>query len=80
MIYSDEHRQHGYAREAIAAIEKYCSEVLSLKQIWATVAADNEPSKRLFEACGYERSGVRKAWIRRGAEYIDEWEYQHLLR
>lgn len=79
LVYAPEHRRMGYAHAAIEAIKRYAVSALGMKQIWATVAADNEASISLFEGCGFERCGVRRAWLRRGAEYVDEYEYQCLL-
>lgn len=76
MVYASEHRRQGYARAAIEAIKEYGREVLGVKQIWATVGEDNAPSKALFENCGFTPSERRRAWIRRGNEFIDELLYQ----
>ncbi len=79
LIYSAEHRRMGYARATIEAIKRYARETLCLKQIWASVAADNEASIALFEGCGFELCSRRKAWLRRAEGYIDQLEYQCLL-
>ena len=79
LIYAQESRRRGYARAALEAVKEYAHEVVGLKQIWATIAADNEASVALFESLGYERCGVRKQWLRRGSEFIDLYEYQLLL-
>lgn len=79
LIYDTTHRRHGYARSAIELIKGYARTTLGLKQIWANVAEDNSASIALFECCGFERCGIRKAWLRHGTEYIDEYEYQCLL-
>ena len=68
MIYAEGDRRKGYAREHLA-----------LHQIWATVAEDNEPSKALFEGCGFVECGRRKEWLRRTDGYADELEYQCIL-
>ena len=80
LIYAVGERRKGYARAAIEAVVKYGREVLGVKQIWASVAEDNSASIALFERCGFERCGLRRAWLRRGEEYINEIEYQHILR
>ena len=80
LIYAVGERRKGYARAAIEAVVKYGHEVLGVKQIWASVAEDNSASIALFERCGFERCGLRRAWLRRGEEYINEIEYQHILR
>ena len=79
LIYDTSHRRHGYAHSAIELIKTYARNTLGLKQIWASVAEDNDASIALFEGCGFERCGHRKAWLRRGTEYVDEVEFQHLL-
>lgn len=79
LIYDTTYRRHGYAHSAITLIKEYAHNTLGLKQIWASVAADNDASIALFESCGFERCGYRRAWQRRGTEYIDEVEFQALL-
>ncbi len=79
LIYSAESRRRGFARSAIEAIKEYGRSVLNVKQIWASVAADNIPSIELFKSCGFEQCARRKAWLRRGEQYIDEIEFQCLL-
>lgn len=79
LIYAPEARRKGYAHSAIEAIKVYARETLCLKQIWASVAEDNTPSIALFEGCGFEPCGRRKAWLRRAEGYIDQLEYQCIL-
>lgn len=79
LIYDTSQRRRGYARSAITLFAEYARDTLGLRQIWASVAADNSASIALFEGCGFERCGYRKAWLRRGKEYIDEVEFQVLL-
>ena len=79
LIYAPEARRKGYARAAIEAVKTYARETLALKQIWASVAADNEASIALFEGCGFELCGRRRAWLRRHDGYTDQLEYQFIL-
>lgn len=79
LIYAPEERRKGYAQAAIEAIRTYCHNTLCLKQIWASIAADNQASISLFEKCGFQRCGTRKAWLRRAEGFIDQYEYQLLL-
>lgn len=79
LIYAPEARRKGYARAAIEAIKEYARNTLALKQIWASVAEDNEASIALFEGCGFELCGRRKAWLRRHDGYLDQLEYQCIL-
>lgn len=79
LVYAPELRRKGYAHAAIEAIKTYARDTLALKQIWASVAADNEASIALFEGCGFEHCGTRRAWLRRHDGYTDQLEYQCLL-
>lgn len=79
LIYSTDDRRKGYARSAIEAIKAYGRNILCINQIWATVAADNEPSIELFRSCGFEQSAHRRAWLRRTNGYVDEIEFQAIL-
>ena len=79
LIYAPEARRKGYARAAIEAVKTYARDTLALRQIWASVAADNEASIALFEGCGFELCGRRRAWLRRHDGYTDQLEYQFIL-
>ena len=79
LVYAPEARRKGYAHAAIEAVKRYARDTLALKQIWASVAEDNDASIALFEGCGFEHCGTRKAWLRRHDGYTDQLEYQCLL-
>lgn len=79
LIYEDDYRRKGYAKEVITEVVKYGRNTLNLKQIWATIAADNIASIALFESCGFTKCAHRKEWLNRGSEFIDELEYQLIL-
>ena len=79
LVYGAENRRHGYARMAIETVKHYGRDALFVRQIWANVAADNEASLALFEACGFEVCGRRREWLRRADGYVDEVELQCLL-
>lgn len=76
LIYAPESRRKGCARAAIEAIKKYARNTLVVKQIWASIAADNRASIALFEGCGFTLCGTRKAWLRTHQGYVDQLEYQ----
>ena len=79
LIYAPEARRKGYAHAAIEAIKEYAHNTLALKQIWASIAADNIPSIALFQGCGFEECGRRRAWLRRHDGFIDQLEFQCML-
>ena len=79
LVYASDNRRCGYAKAAIEAVKRYGEQTLFVRQIWASVAADNDASIALFEACGFERCGVRREWLRRTAGFVDEIEFQYLF-
>lgn len=79
LIYAEEHRRKGYAREVIEQVKDYARNTLDLKQIWANIDEDNPASIALFESCGFVLSARRKEWINRAGKFIDELEYQYIF-
>lgn len=76
VIFDEALRGKGYAKEAISVVQEYAFEHLDLHQLYAVITGDNEASKRLFSALGYEKTGVKKDWIRSGGGFKDELIYQ----
>lgn len=79
LIYAEEHRRKGYAREVIEQVKDYARNTLDLKQIWVNIDEDNPASIALFESCGFVLSARRKEWINRAGKFIDELEYQYIF-
>ena len=79
LIYAEEHRRKGYAREVIEQVKDYARNTLDLKQIWVNIDEDNPASIALFEGCGFVLSARRKEWINRAGRFIDELEYQYIF-
>ncbi|GAB3728726.1 GNAT family N-acetyltransferase [Hymenobacter agri] len=73
-------RRRGYARQALELLKKHAQTVLRLHQIYATVAADNSASMRLFQAVGFRRVGTRQQWLRTPGGWTDAVEWQCLLQ
>ena len=69
-------RRRGFARHALALLERYCAVRLGMHQLWAAVPADNTPSRAAFAAAGYSVSGRLRSWVRSGASYTDAYIYQ----
>ena len=72
-------RRRGYARQALALLLDHARTVLRLHQVYATVGADNVPSRRLFRAAGFRVVGTRKQWLRTADGWRDAVELQCLL-
>lgn len=79
LIYADEYRRRGYASEALDLVAGYASEVLGLHQLYCNVGADNNLSIKLFQNKGFERTGIRRDWLRRKNGWEDEILLQRIL-
>lgn len=79
LIYADADRRRGYASEALDLAAAYASEALGLHQLYCSVGVDNDASVKLFESRGFERTGVRRDWLRRNDGWLDEILFQKIL-
>ena len=75
------YRGRGYAAQALALLLPYARHTLRLHQLYATVAATNGPSVRLFKTAGFRRVGTRREWLRGlvPGQWLDAIEFQLLL-
>ena len=80
MIHNSEYRKKGYATSAIRLMLDYCFETLGLNQVYSSVPSGNIGSRKLFEKLGFEQTGYRKVWLRRGNEWEDVVYFQLLNR
>ncbi|MDE6497217.1 MAG: GNAT family N-acetyltransferase, partial [Muribaculaceae bacterium] len=74
------HRKRGLAARAVKIAGQYATEAVSMHTLLATVAVDNMPSRKLFEACGYSTAGRLRSYLRRGHSYQDVLIYQIILK
>ncbi len=63
------YRRQKYATEALAELEKYCSETIHLHQLYAIVPAKNLPSLKLFTKSGFNVAGELEDWLYDGKNY-----------
>lgn len=67
-----QYRRKGHAAAAIGLITDYCRNNLGLRQIAATIAADNTASLSLFQKAGFRITSTLPDWIRRDpVNFID---------
>jgi len=76
LIHRIEDQNHGYASAALTLLIDYCFTYLLLHQLYCNIGADNPASVHLFEKIGFNRSGVKKEWLRTESGWIDEYFYQ----
>jgi len=73
------HRRKGLASEAVTLVEKYSREILHLHQLWCTISASNEISRKLFEKNGFVLTSTKKEWLMTAEGWSDEWFLQKFL-
>lgn len=66
-----EYRGNGYAKDALSLLCDYVFDFLRMKQLYAHIPVDNEPSQALFASCGFQTCGVLKEWLRISDGYKD---------
>ncbi|MGB7841237.1 MAG: GNAT family N-acetyltransferase [Salinimicrobium sp.] len=76
LIQNTTQRNKGFGFESLQLLCKYCFVNLGLHQVYVNVAADNEPSKLLFEKAGFECTSRKKDWIKVTDGFKDELTYQ----
>lgn len=65
------HRQKGYADDALKIISNYSFNFLNLHQLYCSISEKNKPSIKLFKNNGFEVIGVKKDWLFNNDEYED---------
>jgi diamine N-acetyltransferase len=78
IIFSENHKRKGYAKEAVELTCNYAFTHLCVHQVFANITEDNTASCTLFEKVGFIKSGTRKDWIASGKHYKNEIFYQLL--
>lgn len=76
MIYEAEHRNHGYATDAINLIKSYAFDIVSMHQLSAITTTSNIESLKLFEKAGFTKCAEKKDWILVGKQWHDAIEFQ----
>jgi diamine N-acetyltransferase len=79
LIAETEHRNSGYAKEALQLLIFYARNILDLHQLYCYVDIENQASMALFKACGFEKSGILKDWKRWNKKWMDVVLFQNIL-
>jgi diamine N-acetyltransferase len=58
-----EFRRQGYAADALALLRDYAFRFLRIHQLYARMAADNEPCIALFRTAGFSQTAVLRDWL-----------------
>jgi diamine N-acetyltransferase len=73
-----DHRNKGYASEALSILVDYAFNTLNLHQLYCNITADNEVSLKLFQKQDFKIIGLKKEWIRSKDGWLDEYMLQLL--
>lgn len=76
ILIRENHRNQGFAAEALKLVTGYCFETLMVHQVFANILADNDKSIRLFEKAGFKLSGNKRDWVLIESRWRDELFYQ----
>lgn len=79
ILINKDFRNRKYATSAITALCTYAKDDLQMHQLFAEILTENTASQRVFEKCGFQRTGVKKDWIMQNGEYKDVALYQKTL-
>lgn len=52
----------GLGKKGLMLLDLHCKTHLNIHCLYANIAAENKTSLRIFEHCGYEKVGIKKAW------------------
>ena len=64
-------RGKGHAGAGLRLLLDYAFDHLGLRMLFAEVPTENPSSLLLFEAAGFQASGVLRQWVRRGNRFSD---------
>lgn len=68
---AQEHRRHGYAREAVHLVLRYYFEELRYQKATVGIHDDNEASKQLHERLGFQEEGRLRRMIYTQGRFVD---------
>ena len=72
IVIATEWRRKGYGKKGLKLLQKYAVNQLNLFQLYACVGIDNEPSRALFKAAGFEEEINKK-------KKLQEIEHTHTI-
>ncbi len=79
ILLDPQYQGNGKATEALTLLMNYAFSFLKLHQLYAYIAVSNEPSKALFQRCGFSVSGTLSDWISTEEGYSDVLIMQYLF-
>lgn len=78
LIADEAYRGKGLASMALKCLMDYCFKTLQLHQLFCNILSSNNESMELFTQNGFEKSGIKKDWVRTETGYLDEYMFQKI--
>ena len=79
IVVSNEYRHRGHGLAMLQALTQFCKENTSLHQLYADIAATNQPSIHIFQKAGYLHCGTMHDWVLRANKFIDTLRFQLII-
>ena len=76
ILIDESSRRQGYAFEALNLLITYCFKTLNLHQLYCNIEKSNEESISLFTKAGFTACGIKKEWLLREGQWMDELMFQ----
>ncbi len=78
ILIDNDFRNNDFATISLEMIKEYAFSFLKLRQLYAYILKGNEPSIRIFDKSGFNKSGTLKSWIYGNGAFSDVYIYQYL--
>ena len=80
ILIDNEFRGKGLGKEAVKLAVNFAIESLDVRGVFVEIAKSNLGSQKIFEACGFQITGVKQDWLWDGDAFQDQLFYQFLVR
>lgn len=71
-LFGNENKGKGYGKDAVFAIMEYAFNQLRLNRLEGSILVTNEPSKILYEKCGWVVEGKKREAVYKNGRFVDE--------
>jgi len=79
ILINSQHRNKGYASEAIDLILDYSNKTLNIHQLYCNIEETNETSLNLFRKKHFKEIGLKKDWNLRNGKWVNEYFLQYVF-
>jgi diamine N-acetyltransferase len=80
ILIDESSRRKGFAIEALQLLTEYCFKTLNIHQLYCNIEQNNKESINLFKKAGFIECGIKKEWLLREGQWMDELMFQLINR